>query len=754
MPSQSSNLSELGPDTEKKRKFATIACCGCKRRRRRCIPADDVAESACKQCYRRREPCVPQPNHHVPVQSLARIQTEETTDTSPRESRDSTLEKRISRIENLTNGFVAKDTTVPSPAPIKTEVIKTEEEETDTSPMESMESRDPTLEERISLAEDLVNGFVAKDATNCPALYGFHSDTVTHQVPSPSQTQGNHDTLSENTALQRLLHALPSEADIKILLREGIRTSRFTHYVNTQPHSKLTPQALSFGAAIPSAELSSFRPGTSMHPVVLARFMLSFVITLQGPSGEKIESLSEPKGVLTRRLLAAARTWVTASEEMHGSLDHVVCILLEAAYHVHCGNLRLAWAVYRRAMTAAQLLGLHRSPIPPIKRIDPGLDADPEFVWFRIVYMDRYLSLLLGLPQATADRSIEGVSTKLAQHAHDPPLGRFERALAVIASHILARNESPFSPSQMCTTLFIDAELLQLSSSMPPSFWRAPDFYNLKPGWSTSLLMTLRLGAHIYYDGLLIQLHLPYMVRMDPNAGAWHEYSKNKAINSSRQILGYFILHRGFDPMSLCSRPFDFFALLAAMTLLLAHLNGHHNREAISMLAQQRLSDRAMLDQVLEHMDASQPINMGSDVMSGKSAQLIRRLLEIEADAADGTVYKAETGEEGVDETELEGKGSLQLHIPHVGVIRISRQGPLISREVSTLPNGQLATRLQELPSTQRPDSSHDGAGLNDVSAFPPVTAAVDDCPLQGVDTAFFDGFMRGYINPYELQGT
>jgi hypothetical protein len=198
-----------------------------------------------------------------------------------------------------------------------------------------------------------------------------------------------------------------------------------------------------------------------MHPVMLARLMLTFAITLQSPSGERAEGLSEPHSILARRLVTAARIWVTTKEAMHGSLECLICILLEGAYEVNCGNLRWAWAVYRRAMTVAQLMGLHRSPVPPVKRVDPELDADPEFIWFRIVYMDRYLSLLLSLPQGTSDKTMGAVSAL----RHQPPLGKFERLLTAISSRILERNESPFSPSQISTTQSIDAELLAVSRS-------------------------------------------------------------------------------------------------------------------------------------------------------------------------------------------------------------------------------------------------------------------------------------------------
>jgi hypothetical protein len=544
----------------------------------------------------------------------------------------------------------------------------------------------------------------------------------------------------------------------------------------------MTPEALA--APYPSADLRWPHPG--MHPVMLARLMLTFAITLQSPSGERAEGLSEPPCVLARRLVTAARTWVTTKEVMHGSLECLICILLEGAYEVNCGNLRWAWAVYRRAMTVAQLMGLHRSPVPPVRRIDPDLDADPGFIWFRIVYMDRYLSLLLSLPQGTSDKTMGAVSAL----QHQPPLGRFERLLTVIAARILERNESPFSPDQISTTQSIDAELLSVSRSMPASFWRSPNFHNLRPGSPDTLLETLRLGAHVYYHGLLIQLHLPYMMRIGESS--IHEYSKITSVNSSREIMTRFVAHRTFNPMSSCSRPVDFFALLAAMTLLLAHLDAHRHREATDVLAHQRLSDRALLEQVLERMDVTRDINTGNDVMSEKSAQLIRRLLEIEADAADGTNYQTDSvSGGGGDEHAVEGD-ALQLSIPYLGVIKISRQGP-ISRELSvgnvvarvhrtpqadaprregpgtsgesatSLSRASLSDELSVGPSStstqlqgpwfeqsvmQCPNSSYDTMVLRNYATLPPIAAGANDWPFQGVDMAFFDGLMRGTTCP------
>lgn len=534
--------------------------------------------------------------------------------------------------------------------------------------------------------------------------------------------------------------------------------------------------------------------GHNMHPVNLARLMLIFAITLQSPCGENVPGLSEPTNLLMDRLVTAATTWVTTKEEMHGTVECLVCIILEAVFKTNSGNLRQAWTVYRRALTVAQMMGLHRSPIPPLKRIDPDCVADPGFLWFRIVYMDRYLSLLLGFPQGTADKSMGAQS--LSQY--EPPLGKFERQLTVIASRILERNENVFETAEIATAQALDSELLRVSRSMPASFWRPVSFLGVTPGSPKYLLETVRLGAQVYYYGLLIQAHLPYMmhgIKENTDQG----YSQITCVNASREIMMRFIAHRTSNPMSSCSRPVDFFALLAAMTLLLAHLDAHHHQETANFLAHQRLSDLAMLDEALERMDLISSMN--SDVTTEQSARLIRRLLEVEADAAEGSSYTATSVGEDDDDKQREmniGDKEVRLHIPYLGVIKIARQGPIWrvpSFEAATV--RQYRTSPMLTPQTTRPcpsldsscaappvflqanvqqrvgqvdgrpkgatfssanaqQSGHDGQpmmqcpnsyqdfDLHTNAELPSIAAGIDDWALQGVDTAFFDALMRG----------
>ncbi|KAI1473099.1 uncharacterized protein F4812DRAFT_39322 [Daldinia caldariorum] len=600
------------------------------------------------------------------------------------------------------------------------------------------------LSDRISRVEDIVKDFLADKDGGGTIQVGeeIRQDRCSKSNnPAPSSSfpipltpvKGVLDKPENEIVLHHLLKAFPSEEDTSILLRGSAIPSLYIDVLNTQPHSKQTLEALT--KPLFTGEVPSF----TAHPAVVARYLLVFAITLQTPSSESLFGLSEPHDVLMRRLTTAARMWVTTNEEMHGTVECLVCIILEGIFETNCGNLRRAWAVYRRAITVAQLMGFHRSPIPAYKLIDPKLNVDPKFMWFRIVYMDRYLSLLLGLPQGTSDRSI-GVPSVLR---HEPPMGHFERALTAIASRILERNESTFVASEIATTLSIDSDLLSVSKSMPASFWRPANFHNITLGSPESVLEITRLAAQVYYYGLVIQLHLPYMMRLGGNTE--HEYSKVACVNASREIMTRFISHRSFNPRSSCSRPVDFFALLAAMTLLLAHLDAHHRREATNFLAHQRLGDRAMLEEALEKMDGV--TKLSKDSITEKSAGLIRRLLHIEADAANGSSYI--TRSEGVEQNAEEGMNineELRLRIPYVGVIKIGRQGYTSLTDPREL--GQMDTHLeapefeQSMPEIFSPNQDnnipHPHTGTS------PIMDGVNDWGFQGVDMAFFDNLMRG----------
>jgi hypothetical protein len=443
-------------------------------------------------------------------------------------------------------------------------------------------------------------------------------------------------------------------------------------------------------------------------------------------------------------------------------------------------------------MMVAQMMGIHRAISPPLKALDPGLHINPQFMWFRIVYMDRFLSLMLGLPQGTSDKRM---ASEIALN-NDTPTGRLQRIHAVIASRILERNERDNLSQDFAETQDIDAELLKAAKSMPDKFWLPPNFVGLEKNTQKAFWETMRLVDQIFHYSLLSLLHLPYSCSL-PGSRNEHkyEYSKSTCVIASREILTRFVAFRSFNRIKSCCRPTDFFALLAAMMLVLAHLDSHRRARENNILAHQRLGDRAMMEQVLENMELVARLH--EDAQTDKSAGLLRRLLLIEADAAQGNSYSTNAVPDSDGSQEIE-DNVLYISMGYLGIIRIAPDGisckktaqsetldvptfgdrdamgstewtqianhkfpvgpgqhpagkvpaPANQPNLSYLPvepqAQSLPLELDYIPQTVQPHFSSPGDSMQRSYAHPNLAAGVDEWAFQGVDTAFFGSLMRG----------
>lgn len=275
--------------------------------------------------------------------------------------------------------------------------------------------------------------------------------------------------------------------------------------------------------------------------------------------------------------------------------------MMESMYQVNVGNLRRSWAAGRRAIGIAQLMGLDRSDHHVrYKTLDPQTRHDPHIMWFRVVFLDRHLSLMLGLPQGSLDHSVAS-DERLEK---ETSTGRLERIQCVIASRILDRNASSrasnyLDPDQLELTEVLNVKLQKAARSLPSKWWRAPNLENVTSTSSEALFWdTRRLFAQVLHYNLLNQLHLPYMLRISSGTQQQgHDYSRMTCANVSREIISRYITLRGFNQVaySWSCRIVDFLALMAAVTLLLAHLV---SRDSQDVLAHQYLTDRAAIEQV------------------------------------------------------------------------------------------------------------------------------------------------------------
>ncbi|CAM1505194.1 Fc.00g108310.m01.CDS01 [Cosmosporella sp. VM-42] len=536
-------------------------------------------------------------------------------------------------------------------------------------------------------------------------------------MPTPvSLVTQTASTPSEDDKISAALHAaLPPREDIHLMIKAGIDVS-FDKFL-TYPYDVVAQEPGGWKANLRDI------PEEKAHPTLLAKYLLILATCLQyvNPDlhAEEISRLSEPPHQLMRRLGDVAINLVTKNDEYLGSVEGLECVLLEAMYQGNSGNLRRAWLACRRGMVVAQMMGVHRTGSrQPLKVIDPEKVVYSSYIWFRLVWMDRQLCLMLGLPQGTLDVSIASE----AALATDSGSSRFERKQSIIASRILERNESsdPAVMEDLVALQELDVELRKAANEMPSKWWLAPNLANIADDPDISFWGTLHLLEQILYFNLVNLLHLPYMLRSSTpesergkdGANKYnYEYSKLASVNASRELLTRFITFRSFNRVAFCCRSVDFHALTAAMTLVIAHLAGHRQQRrvdgvgirGINVLAHQRNSDRAMMDQVLEIMEGVAKLN--SDALSERSSCLLKSLLVLEADAAEGKqgtmdqdyfATAAAMTELHPDSATDDGQ-SLWLSILYFGTIRIGRDG-VISMEAPQRSTPSLPTQKQQEP--------------------------------------------------------
>ncbi|KAF2786820.1 hypothetical protein K505DRAFT_289023 [Melanomma pulvis-pyrius CBS 109.77] len=595
-------------------------------------------------------------------------------------------------------------------------------------------------------------------------------------------SQGKYERLS-----RFLQEFLPSREDMENIFRASGHPSVLSHEILTVPYTVLEQN----GLKIPESLLDT--PDPSLHPVLISRHMLQLAIFLQNlhpDLHEEVKGLSESPRAIMERLADLAISLVTTNDELLGSIEGLECIMMESMYQVNVGNLRRGWVVNRRAMGIAQLMGLDRlDNRAQYKVLDPKKEYHPQLMWFRILFLDRHLCLMLGLPQGSLDSSVASD----AMLAEDTSIGRLERIHCVLASRIIERNKSTPSSHEFDLTRTLDVELQRAARSLPSKWWLSPNLDVASTDSQVLYWETLRLFVQVTHYNLLNQLHLPYMLRSS-SVDRKYEYSRITCVNASREVLSRFIILRTFNRIAYSCRIIDFLALMAAMTLLLAHLESHRSSEAENLLAHQYLSDRAMIEQAQENMREINRLN--SDALSAQSADLLSRLLAIEAETADG--YSRCGGRVSVQEAGTETAlpdqdedAIVSVHVPYFGIIKIAREG--VSKEVpkqqaTTTTNYLARLQVANNSSTNKIDTLHaetqvppselagpsrmsDGQlgklpipstgdydvathvspqlqyGLSDPllqnGEYPGLAAGGDDWAFQGVDMAFFDSLMR-----------
>ncbi|KAI3391875.1 hypothetical protein diail_6674 [Diaporthe ilicicola] len=384
------------------------------------------------------------------------------------------------------------------------------------------------------------------------------------------------------------------------------------------------------------------------------------------------------------RLVKTASTLVTSDDELVSSLEGIECIMIEAMYHNNAGNLRRAWVTHRRAMTIAQMLGLHRGASPSATLLDTHSRGriDPQRMWFRLIISDRYLSLMLGLPQGCLESPF-GSPQSLASCS---PLERMEHLESIAGGLILQRNTADLH--NLAKTKEIDKLLQDAAALMPPQWWLIPGAAAIVGQDSEALRETIRVMNQFTHYHLLAQLHLPYLLH--PPDEQKYDYSKITSVMASREILARFVSFRGSVSAAAYCRGIDLLAFIASTVLSLAHIDARRQQRIGAsgcgitphLVAHQRLSDRGLLEQTVRCVRETN--GSGKDATACKITSILQHLLTIENAAANDDMYSTSVShepggsaspEESYTDKGTEAGDSLRIHVPYFGTITIEHQG-------------------------------------------------------------------------------
>ncbi|KAH8900354.1 hypothetical protein GQ53DRAFT_708151 [Thozetella sp. PMI_491] len=588
-----------------------------------------------------------------------------------------------------------------------------------------------------------------------------------------------------------LLVAYPEPAYVDVIAKGGL-TFMNTYQTMFRPFSELESIIELPEHEREDLQLLNARHTSKSHPVAIAEQMLALANILHQASAHTLAELkpfSEEPQVVMARLASTASAFIAANDKMMGTAEGLECLMLESIYQANSGNIRLSWLAHRRIAGLAQIIGLHRRHYRSlvVKSIRSNYILDPRFVWYRILYIDRFLGLMLGLPPVSLDSSMVSEPA----FGQDTPMGKLARQHCAAAGRILERNDRDPSADDFAYTQSIDMELQRAASAMPSRWWLAPDL-NVATSDKQRFWDTQRLINQTYHFYVLHQLHLPYML-LSSSSSAGHgqyDYSRNTCVSASRDILSRcltFQHHRNFPSGH---HIIDLLALMASLTLVLTHLSA---RSTGGILEHQRLTDRAMIEQTIENMENNFPVS-GNEPRN-KGVRMLHQLLAIGLDPA----MTLGSGMANDNETEPAVHCPLRLFVPYFGVVIVSRDGKITNETIGSEraaehapqshgegqsdAGGFLAVLRSSEPIREqgqqaghpcRPlftQQSPGGQGVmkgsqlglgptplvdESISSkpwFPLPTAGTDQWDLQGVDFAFFDNLMREGTTPIEDRG-
>ncbi|KAJ5088380.1 hypothetical protein N7456_011996 [Penicillium angulare] len=355
--------------------------------------------------------------------------------------------------------------------------------------------------------------------------------------------------------------------------------------------------------------------------IVITRLLLCISICIQQLSSDvdihKVQTTVPLRQTMSSIVSFIAQN-VTSDDEITGSLEGVECLALQGIYEVNTGNLRRSWLSFRRAITVAQLLGLHRAPAKTsLENLDLQ-NARRSHIWYQISRAERYLSVMLGVPSSTG-------SAAFNLHNDDHSLSTadlYHKNLYQISGLILSRNQDDFTHC-FSTTQRISEQLDSFAKQMSPDWWDIPMSLPYTRTKEASVEFE-RVMCQIWHFELEILLHLPFMIRAASDRR--YEYSRISCLNASRNLIKRWIAIHDSHNTLLFSNLLEFQGFTAATTLLLGLLS--FTTISGPIIAQEEHNDYQLIELVVRYFEGIKcdKTDKTDKSVSSQSISIIRTL--------------------------------------------------------------------------------------------------------------------------------
>ena len=334
---------------------------------------------------------------------------------------------------------------------------------------------------------------------------------------------------------------------------------------------------------------------------------------------------------------------VIADDEYVGSCDGLELIVLAAKTHVNLGQPRKGWLWLRRGIALGQLIGLQPDRTLMTEKPDASKERR-ENAWWELYMVDRYISLLLGLPYALSD----GPAIKEASERCTEPTNRYQRKIAMIVGDIIDRNQVP-SSSSLPLTLEIDQKLENAAQIMADDWW---DIESNQSNHDITVQEAFcRQGTQLWHYQIKAFLHLPFMLRSAIDRR--YEYNRHACLDAARQMIHrYRVIRLNDDGTYFACKVMDFQVFNAVVMLLLGLLG--YGGASSSQDEERDLQLVATTLSILRSASIAEP----DDAMLSQSVTAIEKLTAFRTENALGNGQTA-----GKDH---------RIVIPYFGTITIS----------------------------------------------------------------------------------